>query len=68
MCITYRSKANTDKVMHIIYEAKENHSRQRNCLLNITHYKLRAGKYFGYYIIGLGSKGYRVGGVKEILD
>ena len=68
MFITYMIKANTDKVMHIIYEAKENHSRQRNCLLNITYYKLRAKKHFGYYIIDLRNKGYRVGGAEEILN
>ena len=50
------------------YEEKENHSRWRNCLLNITYYKLRAKKHFGYYIIGLGDKSHRVGGVREILD
>ena len=50
------------------YEAKENHSRWRNCLLNITYYKLRAQKYFGYYTIGLGNNGYGVGGAGEILN
>ena len=50
------------------YEAKENHSRRRNCLLNITYYKLRARKHFSYYIIGLGNKGYGVGGAEEILN
>ena len=50
------------------YEAKENHSRRRNCLLNITYYKLWARKHFGYYIIGLGNKGYGVGGAEEILN
>ena len=35
---------------------------------NITYYKLRAGKHFSYYIIGLGDEGYRVGGVGKILD
>ena len=50
------------------YEAKENHSRRRNCLLNITYYKLQAGKHFDYYIIGLGNKGYGVGGAEEILN
>ena len=50
------------------YEAKENHSRRRNCLINITYYKLRARKHFGYYIIGLGNKGYGVGGAEEILN
>ena len=50
------------------YEAEQNHSRRRNCLLNITYYKLQAKKHFGYYIIGLGNKGYRVGSVGEILN
>ena len=35
---------------------------------NITYYKLRAGKCFGYYIIGMGNKGYRVSNTKEILN
>ena len=50
------------------YEAKENHSRRRNCLLNITYYKLWAKKHFGYYIIGLGNKGYRVSSAEEFLN
>ena len=37
-------------------------------MLNITYYKLRAGKHFGYYIISLGNKGYGVGGAEEILN
>ena len=35
---------------------------------NITYYKLRAGKHFGYYIIGLGDKGYGVSSTEEILN
>ena len=35
---------------------------------NITYYKLRARKHFGYYIIGLGDKGYRVSSTEEILN
>ena len=35
---------------------------------NITYYKLRARKHFGYYIIGLGNKGYGVGDTEEILN
>ena len=50
------------------YATKENLVRQRNCLLNIISYKLRAGKHFGYYIIGLGNKGYGVGGAEEIFN
>ena len=35
---------------------------------NITYYKLRARKHSGYYIIGLGDKGYGAGSTKEILN
>ena len=48
------------------YEAKKNHSRRGNCLLNITYYKLWARKHFPYYIIGLGVESYRIGGAEEI--
>ena len=37
-------------------------------MLNITYYKLRAGKHLGYYIISLGNKGYGVGGAEEMLN
>ena len=50
------------------YEAKEKPLKTNRLFANITYYKLQARKHFGYYIIGLGSKGYRVGGTKEILD
>ena len=50
------------------YATKENLVRQRNCLLNIISYKLRAGKHFGYYIIGMRNKGYRVGSTEEIFN
>ena len=50
------------------YEAKEKSLKTKKLFANITYYKLQAGKHFVYYIIGLGSKGYRVGGVEEILD
>ena len=35
---------------------------------NITYYKLRTRKHFGYYIIGLGDKGHRVSNTEEILN
>ena len=35
---------------------------------NITCYKLRARKHFGYYIISMGNKGYRVSNTEEILN
>ena len=68
MCIAYRSKANTNEVMSMKHETKGNHSRQGSCLLNVTYYKLRAGKHFAYYIIGQDIESYRVGGAHEILN
>ena len=50
------------------YEAKKNHSRRGNYLLNIIYYKPRAEKHFGYYIINLGNKGYGVSSAEEILN
>ena len=68
MCIAYRNKANTDEVMCMKYETKENHSRQKSCLLNITYYKLWARKHFAYYIIGQGVEGYRVDSATKVLN
>ena len=48
--------------------SKRKSLKTKKLFANITYYKLQARKHFGYYIIGLGSKGYRVGGVEEILD
>ena len=56
------------EVMCMKYETKENNSRQRSCLLNITYYKLRAEKHFAYYIISQCVEGYRVGDAREILN
>ena len=37
-------------------------------MLNVTCYKLRAGKHFAYYIIGQGVESYRGGGAHEIFN
>ena len=50
------------------YEAKEKSLKTKKLFANVTYYKLQARKYFVYYIIGLESKGHRVGDVEEILD
>ena len=50
------------------YEAKENSLKTKKLFANVTYYKLQARKHFIYYIIGLVSKGYRVGDVEEIFD
>ena len=53
---------------NVKYEAKEKSLKMEELFVNITYYKLRARKHFGYYIIGLGDEGYRVGGIRKILD
>ena len=50
------------------YEAKEKPLETKKLFANITYYKLQAEKHFVYYVIGLGSKGYRVGSIEEIFD
>ena len=50
------------------YEAKEKPLKMKRLFASVTYYKLQARKHFVYYVIGLGSKGYRVGSVEEILD
>ena len=50
------------------YETKEKSLKTEELFANITYYKLRARKHFGYYIIGRGDKGYRVSSTEEILN
>ena len=50
------------------YEAKEKSLKTEKLFADITYYKLRAGKYYGYYIIVLGDKGYRVSSTEEVLN
>ena len=50
------------------YEAKEKSLKMKELFADIVYYKLQARKYFVYFVIDLGSKGYRVGGIEEILD
>ena len=57
-----------NEVMGMKHETKGNHSRRGGCLLNVTYYKLRAGKHFAYYIIGQNIESYRVGDTHKILN
>ena len=50
------------------YRAKEESLKMKKLFANFSYYKLRAGEHFVHYIFGLGSKGYGVGGIKEILN
>ena len=50
------------------YGAKEKPLKTKTLFASFSYYKLKARKDFVHYDFGLGSKGYRVGGVEEILD
>jgi len=47
---------------------KQKSLETKELFTDITYYKLQIRKHFVYYIIGLGGQGYRIGGIKEILD
>ena len=49
------------------YEHKEP-TNMKKLFASFSYYKLKAGEHFIHYVLGLGSKGYGVGGVEEILD
>ena len=50
------------------YRAKEKPLKTRKLFASFSYYKLKAEKHFIHYVFGLGSKGYEVGGIEEILD
>ena len=53
---------------NVEYKTKEKSLKTKKLFANNTYYKLRAGKQFGYYIIGLGDKGYGISSAEEILE
>ena len=50
------------------YRAKEKPLKMKRLFASFSYYKLKDKEHFVHYILGLGSKGYRVGGVEEVLD
>ena len=50
------------------YRAKEESLKTKRLFASFSNYKLGAGEHFVHYVFGLGSEGYRVGGVEEVLD
>jgi len=50
------------------YRAKEKPLRTKRLFASFSYYKLKDREHFVHYIFGLGSKGYGVGGVEEVLD
>ena len=50
------------------YRAKEESFKMKKLFASFSCYKLKDREHFVHYVFGLGSKGYRVGGVEEVLD
>ena len=50
------------------YRAKEESLKTKKLFASFSYYKLWAREHFVHYVFGLGSKGYRVGGIEEIRD
>ena len=48
--------------------AKEESLKTKKLFASFSYYKLRAVEHFVHYVFSLGSKGYGVGDVEEILD
>ena len=42
--------------------------KMKKLFASFSYYKLKAREHFVHYVFGLGSKGYGVGSVEEILD
>ena len=50
------------------HRAKEESLKTKKLFSSFSYYKLTAEEHFVHYVFGLGSEGYRVGGVEEVLD
>ena len=65
MCITYGVGTNIDWCMEYVYKKP---IKMKKLFASFSYYKLKAREHFIHYVFGLGSKGYGVGGIEEILD
>ena len=50
------------------YRAKEKPLRTKRLFASFSYHKLKDREHFVHYVFGLGSKGYGVGGVEEVLE
>ena len=50
------------------YRAKDKSLKTKRLFASFSCYKLKDREHFVHYVFGLGSKGYGVSGVEEILD
>ena len=65
ICIAYRARTNIDWCIE--YEYKKP-IKTKKLFASGSYYKLKAREHIVHYVIGLGSKGYGVGGIEEILN
>ena len=63
-----QEQTQTDWYMEHEYRAKEKPLKTKRLFASFSYYKIKTGEHFIHYVFGLGSKGYGVGGVEEILD
>ena len=50
------------------YGAKEKSPKTKRLFASFSYYKLKVREHFIHYVFGLGSEGYKIGGVEEVLD
>ena len=50
------------------YRAKEESLKTKRLFTSFSYYKLKAREHFVHYVFALGSEGYGVGGIEEVLD
>ena len=65
ICITYRARTDTDWCME--YEYKKP-IKMKKLFASFSYYKLKAEEHFIHYVFDLGSEGYGVGSIGEVLD
>ena len=53
--------------MEYEYRAKEKSFKTKRLFASFSYYKLKVRNHFVHYVFGLGSEGYGVGGVEEVL-
>ena len=64
-CIAYRARTNTD--WYIEYKCKKP-IKTKKLFVSFSYYKLKVEEHFIHFVPALGSKGYEIGSMKEILD
>ena len=50
------------------HRAKEKSLKMKRLFASFSYYKLKVREHFVHYVFALGSEGYGVGGIEEVLD